>query len=122
MRTWIWVTLGLAGMGLSVSGPANAMCIENRSDRNIAVVRSAPFNDMTEYYQTMISPRGYECTTMPFRDGGVTPVSVYVIDDRGKCKVATGCYYENRDDANVFVGMGTKGCVASFNISNCKSK
>ena len=58
---------------------------------------------------------------MPMREGGVTPVSVYVIDDRGKCKVATGCYYENRDDQNIFVGAGTMGCVTSFNVSTCKS-
>ena len=48
--------------------------------------------------------------------------AVYVIDDRGKCKVATGCYYENRDDQNIFVGAGTMGCVTSFNVSTCKSK
>ena len=98
------------------------MCIENRSDRNIAVVRSAPFNEMTDLYQTMIGPRGFECAVMPARAGGITPISVYVIDDRGRCKVATGCYYENRDDENVFVGAGTKGCVTSFNISHCQPK
>jgi hypothetical protein len=121
MRRWVLA----AGLGLvcaAGSAPASAMCIENRSDRNIAVVRSAPFNEMTEYYQTIVAPRGFECATMPMREGGVTPVSVYVIDDRGRCKVATGCYYENRDDQNIFVGAGTMGCVTSFNVSNCKSK
>jgi hypothetical protein len=79
MRAWMWATIGLGAVCATAVAPANAMCIENRSDRNIAVVRSAPFNDMTEYYQTMISPRGFECATMPFREGGVTPVSVYVM-------------------------------------------
>ncbi len=118
--------LGAVSLGVVISAfsaaPASAMCIENRSDRNIAVVRSAPFNEMAELYQTMIGPRGFECAIMPARAGGVTPVSVYVIDDRGRCKVATGCYYENRDDENVFVGAGTKGCVTSFNISQCQPK
>jgi hypothetical protein len=122
MRGWVLAVAGL-GVGLAAGiAPASAMCIENRSDRNIAVVRSAPFNEMTEFYQTMVAPRGFACETMPMRQGGITPVSVYVIDDRGRCKVATGCYYENRDDQNIFVGAGTMGCATSFNVSNCKSK
>lgn len=121
VRVWAVCGLGLA-IATLVSSAASAMCIENRSERNVAVVRSAPFNEMTELFQTIVAPGGFQCTTMPVRAGGTIPVSVYVIDDRGRCKVATGCYYENRDDENVFVGAGTKGCVTSFNVSNCAPK
>jgi hypothetical protein len=107
---------------VAAASSAQAMCIDNRSDRNVAVVRSAPFNEMTEIYQTIVPPRGFQCETMPARADGATPVSVYVIDNRGKCQVATGCYYENRDDGNVFVGAGTMGCVTSFNVSNCAAR
>lgn len=122
MRLWMMATVGFSAVFAAGLSSASAMCIENRSDRNIAFVRSAPFGDMADFYQDIISPRGFQCAPMPMREGGITPVSVYVIDDRGKCKVATGCYYENRDDQNIFVGAGTMGCVTSFNVSTCKSK
>lgn len=109
------------GFLVAASTSATAMCIENRSDRNIAFVRSAPFNEMPVFYQGIVPPRGFQCEAMQLRADGKTPVSVYVVDDRGRCKVATGCYYENADDQNVFVGMGTDGCVTSFNISYCQS-
>ncbi len=108
-----------AGLAAFVATQASAMCIENRSDRNIAYVRSEPFGEMSKLYQGIISPRGYECAVMPYREDGKTPISVYVIDDRGRCQVSTGCYYENADDQNVFVGMGTDGCVASFKVTDC---
>ena len=101
---------------------ASAMSIESRSDRNIAFVRSTPFGDMADYYQDMISPQGFLCTPMPMHEGGVAPESVYVIDDRGKCKVATGCDYENLDDQIIYVGAGAMGCVTSFNVNTSKSK
>jgi hypothetical protein len=112
----------LAAVAVLSAAPAHAMCVDNRSERNVAVVRSAPFSEMTDFYQTMVGPQSYACEPMHLRADGKTPLSVYVIDDRGKCKVATGCFYENRDDANVFVGAGTWGCPISFNVSNCASR
>lgn len=71
------------------------------------------------YYQGIVGPRKYQCDNLPLHADGKTPMSIYVIDDRGRCQIATGCYYENADDQNVFVGAGTDGCVTSFNVSNC---
>lgn len=114
----IWGCLGLLIIGANT---ASAMCIENRSERNIAIVRGKPFGEMPTFYQAIIGPQGYQCVPMPLDAEGNTPVSVYVIDDRGRCQVATGCYYENADDENVFVGAGTNGCVTSFKASDCAS-
>lgn len=113
----VLLSLGLVAASAT---PGLAMCIENRSDRSIAFVRSAPFDEMPVLFQGTVPPRGFQCSSMPLRDDGTVPVSVYVIDDRGRCKVATGCYYENADDQNVFVGAGTDGCAASFNVSYCR--
>ena len=118
MRCLSVFAIGL-GLAASFATQSSAMCIENRSDRNIAYVRSEPFSGMETFYQGMVGPRGFACNTMPLRADGKTPVSVYVIDDRGRCQVSTGCYYENADDQNIFVGAGADGCVASFNVSNC---
>jgi hypothetical protein len=98
------------------------MCIENRSDRNIAFVRSAPFSEMTYLYQDVVPPRGFKCASMPMRADGTTPLSVYVVDNRGRCQNATGCLYENGDAQNVFVGAGAKGCVTPFKVDYCPSK
>gem|GEM_PF-3326086 len=121
MRRTALATVGFYVLA-ALSTPAQAMCVDNRSERNVAVVRSAPFTEMTDLYQTIVPPHSFQCEAMSLRADGKTPVSVYVIDDRGKCKVATGCFYENRDDANVFVGAGTMGCPTSFNVSNCASR
>lgn len=113
------VTIALAGVLALSAAAAQAMCVENRSERNIAVVHGEPFDEMPLYYQDMVGPQGRQCMPMPLNAAGKTPMSVYVVDDRGRCKVATGCYYDNADDLNVFVGAGTDGCVASFRVSYC---
>lgn len=118
--------LALAAMGLcvvtAVSASAQATCIENRSDRTIAFVRGTPFAGMTQFYQGMVEARGFLCAPMPVRADGTTPVSIYVIDSRGRCQVARGCYYENGDALNVFVGMGADGCPAAFEVVDCPSQ
>ncbi len=98
------------------------MCIENRSDRNVAYVHGAPFGDMSKFYQGVVGPRGQACSSMPLSADGKTPMSIYVVDDRGRCQVSTGCFYENADDLNVFVGMGTNGCVTSFKVTDCATR
>ncbi|MDX2145180.1 MAG: hypothetical protein SFV19_17630 [Rhodospirillaceae bacterium] len=101
---------------------AQAMCIENRSDRNIAFVRGEPFAEMAVLYQGVVPPRGFTCAPMPMRADGTTPISIYVVDDRGRCATARGCLYENRDDQNVFVGAGANNCLTAFNVDYCPAK
>jgi hypothetical protein len=121
MRYLSVVVIGF-GVAVGQAAPAAAMCIDNRSDRNIAYVRGAPFDGMSTYYQGIVGPRKVQCDDLPLRADGKTPMSIYVIDDRGRCEIATGCYYENADDQNVFVGAGAKGCPASFNVSTCATR
>ena len=103
----------------AVASSAAAMCVENRSERNVAVVHGAPFNEMSQFYQTVVGPQGFDCAIMPLNAEGKTPVSIFVVDDRGRCQVASGCFYENGDEVNVFVGVGAKDCPTAFNVSNC---
>jgi hypothetical protein len=115
------MTMAAVLTALSASG-VRAMCIENRSDRNIAFVRGQPFSEMAVLYQGIVPPRGFVCASMPPRADGTTPVSVYVVHDRGRCAVSRGCLYENRDDQIVFVGVGANGCVTSFAVDHCSPK
>lgn len=114
MRTAILAFLALGALASS----AHATCIENRTDRAVHFVRGAPSQDMTEIYQDVVLPRSMSCQPIPARADGVIPLSVYVIDQRGKCKTASGCFYESGDALNVFAGPRAKGC-KSFSISNC---
>jgi hypothetical protein len=112
----------VTGLVMLSASAASAMCVENRSDRNIAFVRGAPFAEMSVLFQDIVPPRGFKCAPMPTRADGVTPVSIYTVDARGRCLNAAGCFYENGDAQNVFVGAGAKGCVTPFKVDYCPSK
>jgi hypothetical protein len=119
MRKWI---LAVVGLGMVTASAAQALCIDNRSDRAVAFVRGEPRPDMTEIYQDVVLARGFTCVPVPARADGIKPVSIYTITDRGRCKVAAGCFYENSDEVEVFVGTKSKNCTKPFSLTNCGTK